>query len=907
KLNISSNNLAYIIYTSGTTGKSKGVMVEHCSVINLVINLINIRQINSLSKLYQGAPYTFYSSIAEIFTTLMSGASLYIITESSRRDLSEIINYVNTYSITNMFLTTKLAEELIFNLDKIKTVKTLVSAGEKLGIKGKISLLNYINEYGPTETTVCTTSINYQGVVNGDIIGLPLNNVKLYVLDNSLNPVPIGSIGELYIGGAGLARGYLNQPELTKERFLANPFQTKSQKQSNTNTRIYKTGDLVRMLPDGNIEYIGRNDFQVKIRGYRIELGEIELQLAAYDGVKQAVVLALEHYDREGNPTSNKYLAGYYVAKTKLDEVAILEYLSQKLPNYMVPAILIHLDKLPLTINSKLDRQALPNPEFTDIAGEYIAPRDELDKLLIEVFANVLGLDADKLSINSDFFRLGGDSIISIQLVSRVRQRLGYNLSVKDIFNYKRIDYIIDKIIRPQLVNDRRLATLHEAGELINNVELLPIQRWFFASVEEGIFTKPWHWNQSFMIKVPLNLTLSKLNYIDNELLELSVNKLISYHDGFRLNYRIQNNIASNDKNATTTKKAAIYEQYYAKVEELTKFKINYLDLNKLASKDAKDKYLTEEEFNKQLTIKLTRKLILWQSKFNPKQNYLFQIGVVSGYTDNSIRIYFALHHLLVDVVSWRIICHDLEVIYTKLSQLKHSGVTNPELKKLNPEEILGIKGTSYRQWVKVVAKYANSNTPQEIESEKMYWQSQLLGLANSKKNLTRIQESYITDSYKANGAKNNNEEKNNKLLGGLSHLELDTNLTLSLLLNSNKIYNTTINDILIAGLARALAKLTNNNTNHIVLEGHGREEDAYSNKSENHIDISRTVGWFTTMYPLCLTVNAGNRDLNSNFNDIAKDIIRTKENLRAMPNKGVGYGALYGYVNAHLPQISFN
>ena len=258
-------------------------------------------------------------------------------------------------------------------------------------------------------------------------------------MDNNLNLVPVRTVGELYIGGDGVGCGYLNRPELTAEKFIANPFQMKEERddkkygKAGRNARIYRTGDLVRWLPDGNLEYIGRNDFQVKIRGYRIELGEIESILSLYEGIKQSVVLARDHKGKDEVVSNNKYLVGYYVSELKLDEDDILNYLGARLPEYMVPSILVYLNELPLTINGKLDRKALPDPEFGS-RENYVAPRNEIEQKVCQIWSEVLGLAEDKIGIRDDFFRLGGDSIVSIQLVSRLRQRLELPVSIKEKF-----------------------------------------------------------------------------------------------------------------------------------------------------------------------------------------------------------------------------------------------------------------------------------------------------------------------------------------------------------------------------------------------------------------------------------------------------------------------------------------
>ena len=246
----------------------------------------------------------------------------------------------------------------------------------------------------------------------------------------------------LYIGGVGIARGYLNNPKLTNERFIPNPFQSDTEKRENRNARIYKTGDLVRWLPNGELEYIGRNDFQVKIRGFRIELGEIESVLSEYKGVKQVAVLA-----KENKETNNKYLVAYYTSDkgNKLGEDDILSHIATKLPDYMIPTAIVHMNKLPLTLNGKLDRKALPDPILGSIEN-YVPPRNELESRLCNIFADVLGLDVTKVGISGDFFKLGGDSISAIKLVNRINQFFKASIKIIDIFLYKNILSIVDKI-----------------------------------------------------------------------------------------------------------------------------------------------------------------------------------------------------------------------------------------------------------------------------------------------------------------------------------------------------------------------------------------------------------------------------------------------------------------------------
>ena len=424
-ISIISNNLMYVIYTSGTTGNPKGVMIEHRSAINYITYLIKITKLNQYSKGSSYASFGFDASVADIYPILLSGGILYIISEQEKLNLSKINNFFHKNNINYAFLPTKIAE-LFFELEN-SSLTSLLIGGEKINKFVKRSY-QVINAYGPTETTVQPTSFIIDQQYDNIPIGKPINNVTCYVLDKNLNILPIGAVGELHIGGQGLARGYLNNPGLTTEKFIANPWQTPTEKSTNQNARLYKTGDLVRLLPDGNLEYIGRNDSQVKIRGYRIELGEITNQLMNYPGIKQAVVLAQEHT----NDRANKYLSAYYVADSSLDETKIQNYLATKLPPYMLPAILIHLTNLPTTTNGKLDQKSLPQPNFANNSN-YVAPSNEPESIICKIFAQTLGIEM--VGIEDDFFLLGGNSLKAIELVAKLHAN--FDIKVLDVFKLR--------------------------------------------------------------------------------------------------------------------------------------------------------------------------------------------------------------------------------------------------------------------------------------------------------------------------------------------------------------------------------------------------------------------------------------------------------------------------------------
>jgi amino acid adenylation domain-containing protein/non-ribosomal peptide synthase protein (TIGR01720 family) len=792
-----SNNLAYVLFTSGTTGLPKGVMIEIKNILLLkfTLNLI-IFSNNCVDQTFlQISNYVFDISIQDFILSLLNGIKLVLISNLKLKKSNDLFNFIIKHKITYVQATPSILNTL--SLFEFPDLNYLLFIGEKINKEHIKSFVNntkksckILNTYGPTETTIVSSVSKDFKKLMSDSIGNPIANYKCYVLNKELKPVPIGAIGELHIGGAGLARGYLNKPELTKEKFIPNPFQTDEEKKKGKNSRIYKTGDLVRWLPDGNLDYIGRNDFQVKIRGFRIELEEIESVLLEYEGIKQSVVLAKER--KKENDESIKYLVGYYVSDIKLDESKIMNYLKQKLAEYMVPCLLIHLDKLPITINGKLDTKALPERDI-DIENNYIEPRNELELKIQQIFSNVLGIEKNKISIKDDFFMLGGDSIVSIQLVSKIRETLGYTISIKDIFKYKTIELLYDNVI----INESNKKEIKsEQGILNGEFELLPIQKWFLNSNYENKN----YFNQSFMIKVP-KLNINKL--------KLSIKILIEQHDSLRLKF-----------------KKDINNKYYQYYDENININLNELDIKSINNDKDLNDILTE-----------------WQNNFNIENGPLYNCAYLYGYDDDSCRLWFAFHHLIIDTVSWRIILDDLKRIYN--------------------DEKLSFKGTSYRQWIDTINNY-NSN-------EKEYW----LNILNDFKN-NNINSLQLFD-------KNTNNYET---------FELNEKQTDILLRQCNKTFNTNINDILLTALSYTLSELTNNDKNYILLEGHGRED------IDDTIDITKTIGWFTSMYPVCLYKK----------DDLSECLIVNKENLRLIPNKGVLFGKYFDYnKNNDLPKISFN
>ena len=425
-----STDLAYVIYTSGTTGKPKGVCCCHAGLNNLIETHKSTFCLNGENNVLQFSSLAFDASVWEIFGALLSGSPLYVISARCRRDAKYLEQYIFENQI-NIALLPPVSLSVL-SVNKLECLKLLVVGGD--ACNGQVinkwkSYRHVINAYGPTEVTVCATIHKYRTEDVSTNIGKPIHNVKCYVLDKNNQLVPIGVVGELYIAGAGLARGYLNQPKLTKERFINNPFASQEDIAKGY-TRLYKTGDLCRYLPDGNIEYIGRNDFQVKVRGYRVELGEIEQALLSINNIQQAVVLAK---DKGKDIQESKYLIGYFVTKNniELNKDIILSKLSQKLPEYMVPNALVQLEKLPLTINGKLDRDTLPEARF--ISKHYIPPSNAKEELVCKAFSNILAIE--KISVDDDFFKLGGNSITAIRLSMLLQQN--FNIYLSEVFDLR--------------------------------------------------------------------------------------------------------------------------------------------------------------------------------------------------------------------------------------------------------------------------------------------------------------------------------------------------------------------------------------------------------------------------------------------------------------------------------------
>lgn len=452
-------NLAYVIYTSGTTGMPKGILMPH-QVISKISCWDTIELSEEPIRVSQFASISFDVSIQEISYALLKGHGLYIIPEETKKSFDCLVDFINKNKINRMYFPSTalsvLAEEITDKGYSLKHLSTIIVSGEELSITPQIKTcfekrpwMSLVNQYGPSETHLVTSYTLPSTFSHWQIfppLGKPIDNTQFYILDKHLNLLPRGAVGELYIGGDGLARGYINKEEMTKARFIQKPLLTKSKKRELSNEYLYKSGDLVRWFPDGSLKFMGRNDHQVKIRGYRIELGEVEAVLGSYEGIKQTAVIPKDPKTSE-SLNGTKYLIGYYVADSEINENDILVYMKSRLPDYMVPNVLVHLDNFPLTSNGKLDKSSLPEPTLSGKKSR-VMPRNELEREMCKIWAEILGLLEEEIGIQDDFFRLGGNSILAIRLASKINKHYNCHLRVADLFVRKDIKSILSLTVK---------------------------------------------------------------------------------------------------------------------------------------------------------------------------------------------------------------------------------------------------------------------------------------------------------------------------------------------------------------------------------------------------------------------------------------------------------------------------
>lgn len=610
-------DLAYVIFTSGSTGKPKGVMIENRSLVNYI---------EWARKMYVKDEYEvfpFYSSLAfdltvtSIFTPLISGGMIEVYSKENDEEEYVLYRIMREKKATVVKLTPSHLS-LLKDMDNSRSpVKSFIVGGENLKTELARNIfecfgkgVEIYNEYGPTEATVGCMIHKYDpfnDIYDSVPIGIPADNTQIYVLDSNQNPVPSGVHGEIYISGDGLARGYLNGSRLTDERFVDNPFIP--------GRKMYKTGDLAQFTNDNKIIYIKRVDEQVKIRGNRIELGEIEKHLLEYKAVGKTVVI-----DREHEKSGSKYLCSYIIRKNGFDHVDLedlKQHLRKSLPEYMIPEVFVEMDEIPLTINGKVDKKLLPEPSVEkDSCKTQTAFRNDSEKVLVEVLREVL--NTNEISINDNFYHIGGDSINAIKVSSVLGER-GYTIKARDI--------IVNPVIKDMAayVAERKKNSINQ--EICEgSIKHTPITSWFFS---RG-FENPHHYNQSVMLNFKSN--------IDVKDLELVMNELIRHHDALRINFNKDTN-----------------ELFYNNTHLDTYHKVDVYDLSDLPAG---------------YQIQRVRELSLEQkSSFNMERSLLIK-ACLFHMGESSQKVLITAHHLIVDGISWRIILAD---IYNMLKQLNNS------------------------------------------------------------------------------------------------------------------------------------------------------------------------------------------------------------------------------------------
>ncbi|HDR7471131.1 amino acid adenylation domain-containing protein [Bacillus toyonensis] len=599
-------NLAYVMYTSGSTGKPKGILTQHKNVTRVVKNT-NYIDITEKDTLLQLSNYAFDGSTFDIFGALLNGARLVLITKEAILNMDNLLQIIEE-EITIFFVTTALFNTLVdVNIESFFNVRKILFGGERASVTHVKKALKYmgkekiIHVYGPTESTVFSTYYNVnevKDILDTVPIGAPLANTDIYILSNENHLQPVGVIGELCIAGDGLARGYLNNPKLTEEKFVKNPFIPKE--------RLYKTGDLARWLPNGSIEFMGRIDHQVKLRGFRIELGEIEYEILQHNSIQEAIVITME--DSNGV----KKICSYFVAEREVLSDELRDYLSKRLPDYMIPSFFAQMKSLPLNANGKVDRDLLPIPDWQNICREnYVSPRNELERLLVGIWQEVLGIQ--KIGIFDNYFRLGGDSIKAIQISARLREK-ELIMNVKDLFKNPTIADFSSCIT----------STSKDVEEkYIGGIPLTPVQETFY----QNYYKKKSSLGKMFL--------LYKKNGFQEKVVQDTWEELVNHHEMLRAYFKITD----------------------GKINQF----INdvYLDLFEFQVTN----YKAQGDIFEFLELK-SRDM---QKQINLVSGPLIKLEIIR--TINGDYLLGCICNLLIDDESIQIICKDFSMIYNQLSQ----------------------------------------------------------------------------------------------------------------------------------------------------------------------------------------------------------------------------------------------
>jgi len=794
-------NLAYVIYTSGSTGVPKGAMVEQSGMINHVQAKIEDLGLTGADIVAQTASQCFDISVWQFLAPLAAGAGVRVVADDVMHDPRQLLRVVEEERVTVLEIVPSLLRALLETLlampsgerPGLSALRWLIVTGEALPPDlCRLWLQAYpqipmMNAYGPTE---CSDDVTHHVIDRAPPtgaacipIGRPLRNMRMYVLDRQRLPAPLGAAAELHVGGVGVGRGYLNDPGRTAETFVPDPFGR------SPGDRLYRTGDRVRYQPEGALEFLGRIDDQVKIRGFRIELGEIETVLGEHPAVKQAVVTV-----RQDAPGQDR-LAAYLVPRGEQlpGTGEMRRFLQQRLPDYMIPSAFVALDAIPLTPNGKLDRRALPEPNFASPLREsgFVAPRTRQEQCLAGIWTHVLGIE--RIGVDDNFFELGGDSMKSIEIVARATQA-GLRLTPQQFFQHPTIAGLAQ-------IAQAGPSSGSAQGQATGAVPLTPIQHAFFGQR----LPEPHHWNWSFLREVPRGL--------DPSMIEQALAHLVRHHDALRLRFRPS---------------ASGWRQAYAEVEDRTPFSV--IDLAQVPQRAR--------------TAVLEAAAAALQASLHLSQGPLLRVAHFDCGRTAPGRVLIVFHHLVVDVISSRILLEDFQTVFEQL------------LRKQPPE--LPSKTTSFQSWSRRLTEYAQSGA---LRRELDFWTAMLAPAAGATLPLDHP------------GGRNT-EASGDVVLESVGRDE-----TRALLRDIPARCGAQIQEVLLTSLVKALGAWTGRRTLLVDLEGHGRESPL------EEVDISRTVGWFTTVFPAVLDLGAEGRPMD--------ELRSIQRRLREIPHRGIGYGAL--------------
>jgi amino acid adenylation domain-containing protein/non-ribosomal peptide synthase protein (TIGR01720 family) len=795
-------NLAYLIYTSGSTGKPKGVMVSHGNVVRLMESTDAWYRFSKedVWTLFHSSAFDF--SVWELWGSLLFGGKLVVVPYLTSRSPEAFYRLLCSEGVTVLNQTPSAFRQLIraeesAGASEQLRLRLVIFGGEALELQslrpwferhGDVNP-QLVNMYGITETTVHVTyrplRLSDLSTAPGSVIGARIPDLTVYVLDRHLCPTPVGVRGELYVGGAGVARGYLDRPSLTAERFIPDPFSREP------GSRLYRTGDVGRYLADGDIEYLGRMDHQVKIRGFRIELGEIESVIVQHPAVQEAHVMVRE--DTPGNKRLVAYVVAEAMARPTVNELR--SFVQVHIPDYMVPAAFVFLAALPLTPNGKVDWRSLPSPEADrpDLGASYVAPRTPDEELIARVWGGLLGLE--RVGIHDNFFEAGGDSILSIQAIARLRQS-GMEVSPRQLFEYPTVAGLAE-VARQGASRD---AIPQEETGTDGPLPLTPVQHWFF----EHHAARPEQFNTSMMVELDHAVELSLL---DDVFL-----RLINHHEALRLEFT--------QRDGAWTQKIG---------PAVTDFRIIRKDLSNLSRKRQREAL---ESFAAEL-----------QTGFDLGRGPLLRVASVHLGATARPRLLMVFHHLVMDGVSWRMVMEDLVQGFVKA----RAG----EPVAFNPSS------TGYGRWARRLARAAASGA---FLDDVAYWSRLPADPA-------------VPIPVDGPGGENTYGSS-----GSLT-LSLNPRETALLLNDLPAATGVHVRDLMVAALARVLSRWTGARRQWIEVEGHGREQIL------EECDLTRTVGWFTSIFPLLVDLEG--------LDGPAVEIGAVQKAFRDLPRGGMGFGVL--------------